>query len=349
MNAIKFIGGDAAAAQLKSLVDQGQFADARTMANVARNGTIAAMAIKQAGPSGRAEAEMTKQLRDKPLVDAYKEAHDLGITLDPNKFSELGGPISRTLEQVAGQTDVQKAASRMNRPVVDNLMRRYADLSEAAPINPANFSLLRAEAQLPYSQLSSISKKAENAVEQWRRNTGEVVDLTKSLKTAQSNEARNSFRDALEKAQAKADASFDEMKNIATNAGKGSLIPALEEARIRTAELHTIENGFNEGVARGFDASVLGDLFDARVPMRGPMLTIGRLASTKGHGAMPEVFGSPYDLPKINFKDVVTMGVPQAAKAAVLSRFLQGQAIPKYGTGEMSVPANITQFAIRNQ
>lgn len=353
INALKFIGGDAAAAQLRSIVDQGQIADARTMANVARNGTLAALATKEAPRSAKAEAEIGRQMREKPLADALQEAHDLKLTLDPTKFEQTGGPATKAAGYVAGQSEIQRAASKMNQPVVDKLMADYGQIAQNAPIIPVNFDLRRIQEAAPYRALSAVSKKAGDMVEQWKKDVGEVTDIARSLRDAKDNQQRISFRDALKEAQAKEEKTFAGLTKIADNAGQPELIPQLKEARIRTAELHTIEKGFNKGIGQGFDSLMLGELYDAGVPLRGPMLTIGRLASQSGKGAMPEVFGDPYKMGgpgALGYAmNVATLGAPVVAKQALLSRFMQSQALPKYGTGEMSIPANITQFAIRGQ
>lgn len=365
-NFMKWAGLDMAAQQAQSVIDTGKMADAQRMAESAKNAAAAAL-MSRAVDTGSRAASQARLAGEDAVVGALKDAHDLGLVLDPNKYG--GNIATKAAGEVAGRSGLQQAASVMNAPKVDALMRRYVNMAEGVPANTTNFEMLRIAEAAPYRKVASISTRAANEVENWKNLQSEATDWAESIRTAKSREERNLARENAKKAQMDADSSFARIERYATNAGAPELANELKEARIRIAEIHAVERGFeNKTLLRNFNAETLAEMHAAGVPMRGDMLTVARAAE-----AMPEVFGNPS---KMSTRERLTRAgtmmaggfagyagagpggaalaagssyvAPKIAQNILLNPFVQGATVaPKYGVTEMTQPANILQFATR--
>lgn len=365
-NALRFFGADAIANEAQSLIDQGKFADASQLAQSAKNAIGAAATVAVLDTGGRSKSETARQRREQPLIDTLQDAHDKGLAVNTTLYNP--NAVNKAATSIAGQSNVEKQMSAINAPKVDEMIRGHFGFAPDQPITPQAFTVARFKAAEPYRALSNLSPAAKAEVENWQKLTAEASDAASVVRTTTDRAARIKAREEAKLAQQQADASYRKLEGIAASAGVPEMAPALKDARISIAELHAGEKAFKMSVGKNADPLVFGEMYSAGVPLRGDLLTIGRLAE-----AMPQVLGDPTkasvltDMTRRGGLSLVGGGlgsvagpvgavtgaaisqaVPSiASKLATNPLFQKANLLPRYGTQDVSAPVNMLQFTQR--
>ncbi len=229
--------------------------------------TAALTAFNAARAPGLAREQAQNQVRDATLRDAQKA----GYVAPPSDIQPTA--LGNAVEGFAGKAPMRQGAEIKNQQITTSLVRKELEVPEHTPITLPLLNKLREQAAEPYRVLAAIDPEAKLVVQQLKeaRQTAKEnfrhADMSgdpTSLKAARAAQAEGV---RLEKY----------LDDIAVNAGKPQLVPAMREARTYIAKTYDAERALNMGNGQ-FDAHAFGAMLDRGAPLSGNFETIAKFA-----------------------------------------------------------------------
>lgn len=255
--------------------DKGGFNPQEEAGNVALN-VIPGMArgMKLPSMTARATERFAGEASKASVRDAtWAEAKAEGFKLPPGVVEpSLVGHASDTL---IGSSYLKKGAQIANQQTVDRLARKAAGLGENDPLDIPHFKAAREAMAAPYKEIEAISPKAKQALKQVQSARAKSRELHKDANRTGRSEKREEAR--------KWDKTADRWEGVidqeATKLGRPGLLRELQEARVKIAKSHDVQEATNMGSGE-VDARYIGRKFDAAPErMTGELATIGKFAN----------------------------------------------------------------------
>jgi len=231
---------------------------------------------------------IAKKVNDKVLMQAknapkdkiIQESFDAGYTLpkslyDPSFKNNL-------VESFGGKAATLQQASAKNQGVTNDLARKALGVGDDVPLSMSTIDSVRKDAYKPYQEIASLSKGADNALQELKQ------------ARADSNAWFNSYNrsanpEHLAKAQefkSVADIAENVLEDYAKAADKPELITQLAKARKTIAKSYTVERAMNKS-SGDIDARVLGRLYDKNKPLSDGLDTIGKFNAAFPKASQP--------------------------------------------------------------
>lgn len=179
--------------------------------------------------------------------------------------------LSNRLEGIAGKAALGQQASIKNQEVTDRLARTAAGLMPDEPISLTSLKAARDRLSQPYSEVASLSQKAQDALKDWK----ESNRLAQQWFKAYERMPLPTLQDKANRFLQRASLAESTMEREAIKAGRNDLLPALKQARVALAKNFDVERAVNLGSGE-VDASVIGRLLDSGKPLTGELATIGK-------------------------------------------------------------------------
>jgi hypothetical protein len=247
-----------------------------------------------AGAPAKAQANALALRKTSTQDAAIRAGQKLGFKASP---SEVGaGALSRTAESFGGESAVHHANSVFNKPVANDVARKYLSLPEDAPLTKTTFKAARKAQYAPYEAMKksgdimtdipippivgdfstlhspitgkkSYSINAEKAVEQVKQLRSRGFKLKKKA-SKDSDPAIESQADEMLGA---ADTLDDILMGHAVKLGKPELASNLAKARVEIAKTHTVENATRGG---NLEPVKVMKLYEKGVPMSGDLKAV---------------------------------------------------------------------------
>lgn len=259
-------------------------------------GAVAPGVIGLAGNIGKSIGEkaaatraenIAKFNRNAPMRQTLKESVEAGYVVPPNMVQP--STTNAIIESFSGKQATSQIASVRNQNVTEKLVRQSLGLADDAPLNKSALEQIRKVEGGAYKRVGELSPAAEYDLEALKQARNEA-----QLQFGFFNKSGNP--DALTKAKDARDLAEVlelQLESHAANAGKGSLIPALREARKQIAKTYTVERALNDATGT-VNAKVIGRMFDKGKPLSDGLDTVGRFASGFPSIAQaPQQMGSP--------------------------------------------------------
>lgn len=227
---------------------------------------------------------------------SIKAALDEGAVLPPSSVNG-GSFIGNRVEGIAGKAALGQETAARNQPVFDRIARQEAGL---APNQPITVDTLKAArnviaapyeefAQLPglpaprystqlnptrpaYSMFGKTPPTPSELIHDWKSANKTASDLWTDYKASNGKiEILDKYREAI---KAK-DAIETSIENTAVASGRGDLVPALRDARVRFAKNFDVERALNLGSGE-VDAAIIGRMLDSGKKLSPGLATIGK-------------------------------------------------------------------------
>jgi hypothetical protein len=206
----------------------------------------------------QAKVKSQNSVRDATLA----EGRDVGYVVPPDTSMFRG---------IAGKAALRQEAIVRNQQVTNSLARKALGIPDEVPLSPGVLEQKRLQLSAPYKELSAIDPEAASVLQQIREIRSEANGWYKAF----DRDPKPPYQKRAERLSSKADALEGYLDEIAVNAGKPDLVPAMKEARKNIARTYDVERALNKGDGN-IDAHVLGNLYDNGKPLSGELATIGK-------------------------------------------------------------------------
>ena len=270
-----------AAEVVQTGIDQRRMPTRDEMAKAFNAGALSVAVMKALDAGKLAAKESIRKGENSYIDETFINAHNKGYLLDP----EISNPnnINKAMTTVAGESQLQAAASEHNRAVTKQLAREQLGVQPGESLDPLELRAKEYDAAKPYRSLARVSPAAEAAVATWKK---ENFAAKRAWKSANLSGNPDHFEFA-EKAELKAQAAFDIMEQEAKRVGNPGMLSDIQEARKELAIIHTYDSAMNYGTGM-IDPTIIGRIFNSGAKLTGNLEIIGRFQK-----AQPQVMGSP--------------------------------------------------------
>lgn len=273
--------------------------------------------------SSRESAAVAKSAANSARDGTLAAAQEAGYVVTPSQAG-AGGVINGALESLGGKIKTQQAASVRNQEVTNNLARQALGLPKDAPITAEALDAIRAEAGKAYQAVAGLGKldatraslPSTVAVEEGispllagKTKSVDASELVRAWKQANADATayfRAYGRDANPETLAKAKAAGDMAKQIDDFIGgqllsmqRGDLGKALKEARVRIAKTYSVENALANQVGDVSAPKLAAQLAKGK-PLSGELKSAAEFA-----GAFPKSAQSNVDVPAWSVLDMM--------------------------------------------
>lgn len=223
-------------------------------------GMLTPLALKGKTPTGTAVK-----------METLKDAQAVGYVVPPSTVKPT--MVARTGESISGKAAINQEAAVRNQDITNKLAAKSLGLPEATAITESKLVQLREQAATPYREISAISKKAANALNDLKDARSEA---TAHYRHYDRSADPKSLRQAKVFSQ-KAESLEKKIEGYAVGAGRPELVEQLREARTKIAKTYDVERALNVGDGN-IDAHVIGRMVDQGKPLTGELSVIGRFA-----------------------------------------------------------------------
>lgn len=259
-------------------------------------GTGIASVLDTGGAGSAAAAQAARNSPAKALQDQFRKK---GYVFIPSKEgSAVGGDLADYLGgNSPNSSALANVASLRNQETTNNLARSYIGAPKDMPFDEIHIAKLIHQAEEPYRAVAAVSPQAEASLEMFKQANGDAKKAWKAYDRNPTPELGKIAKDYGDMA----DLALDDIKSEAANAGKSSLVPKLEAARVQLAKIHLVDRATNFGDynvsakafyhAKDFGAPVDGDGdLIARMYAANPGITRDASSiTTVGSGKIPLV------------------------------------------------------------
>lgn len=293
-------------------------------------GGVLPPALKAVGVGANALGRLVSgpQVSD-DVLNGLKAAREAGYVVPPTQAKPT--LVNRVLEGTAGKITTAQNASAKNQAVTNSLAKRELGIADDAPITTETLDAIRSEAGKAYGAISKLGKmdasgapsalkvRTDVAGEAKRKfvDSADVIETWKQANHDATAYYRQYARDANPETLAKAKQASSTAKQIDAYLekqlqamGKGDMLQALKDARVRIAKTHTVEEALNPATGN-VDAGKLAARVKKNKPLSGGLKQAGEFAARFPKAAqVPQQMGS---LPQTSPLDWVAGGAMSAA------------------------------------
>lgn len=366
----RFSGANLAAKTIETGIDEQRLPTAGEAALAAGSGAAGAFLNKALDTGSTASAKL--RAKNESVDSLRRQTAKLGDFGEAGKyvippsiatlFEGKSSSLANAVDSVGGKAAVAQMATHLNQPITNSAIRQEFGISRVTPLSKAVLDDAAKPFAAVYGEVGSLSPNASMALKEFKQANADKADLFFKYKNAQISKPN-----MLEAAKTKdAEAAFwlGELRDEANKAGKPDLIPKLQEARTKLAQINLVKESVNDATG-DIDAAILGDAFDAGIPLTGNLYKIGRFqnafaqsvrdAATTPVAGVSQVArymmpfatgGAAYANglgPQVSAAaTAATMYAPSVARKFALSQFYQNRMAPNYGT---ATPDPAAQFA----
>ncbi len=243
-----------------------------------------------------------------PYTDTLNEVRGAGYAVPPN----LSNPnlLNATLQGIAGgRAAVGQSFSNANNAVTDAMMRQKLGLPADAPIDAAGIKSAFSTAAQPYNDMSTLAGLPPSVVgtrlsagglgpvenvygpsptppsqllEQWKQNNSDATDLWKKYTQGHDPADKNAYNALIAKNQGLT----AQMQAAAEAAGRPEMVPALQNARVQTAQIGDIQRASNPDTG-SVNALDLARARNRGVPLTGDLLTAAKMGANFPSAVQP--------------------------------------------------------------
>lgn len=328
---VKQGAANVAAGALETAVDEKRLPTAGE-ALMAAGGGVAAPALGRALDRGLFNAALAAEMADRAVLDqTIKMGKTAGYVFPPSKINEN---IPNSIMQSLGGDSIGARASRENQKITNQLAKRYAGLPENVPLSVQSIELAIQKASKPYEQVANLSAQAKLSLEEMKQFRAEAKKAWRNYDN--SPNPTPEMRDKAQYLTALADTAEQDIANEATRLGRPELARQLDQARVKLAKIHMLDESINEGT--GFvNAQSFSRAMDYGRLLTDEAVTIARVAK-----AFPE---STREWSKI--AAVPSGRVPGAQQLQLSSPYQVLGARSSYSARRPDIAASISQYASR--
>jgi hypothetical protein len=257
------------------------------------------------------------------------------------------GLVNEAIESVGGKIATAQSASTKNQRVTDTLAREYLGMPKDSILSPTSLADLKNVAAAPYREIAAVSPEAKTALDAWKQANFDAKMQWTYFRKSGNPEAYAKAQELGKVAEGALDAIEQQAARAVSGAEATSLVEALKAARVKIAQIHTVESAMTKG--GHVDAKAIAKLGE-RAPLSGPLKTIADFA-----GQFPKAVQTPEKVggmatalrPTVGAGIGTVIGgpagavvgggagvaVPWAAREAMLSTVGQRLATPSYNAG----------------
>lgn len=229
---------------------------------------IPAVVSKLAG--GKVRGAVAGAYEDQAKIKSLNAARDATLA-EGRDAGYVVPPDTSMFRGLAGKAALRQEAIVRNQEVTNSLARKAVGLPDDVPLTPGALEQKRSQLSAPYKALSAIDPEAATVLQQIRETRAEANGWYK----AYDRDPKPPYQKRAERLSAKADSLETYLDEIAVNAGKPELVPAMKEARKNIAKTYDVERALNKGDGN-IDAHIIGNMFDNGKPLSGELKTIGK-------------------------------------------------------------------------
>lgn len=175
------------------------------------------------------------------------------------------GFVRNALEGVAGKAAMGQQVVINNQKVLSAMARKGLGLADDVPITDESIAGLRAIHYKPYEEIASLSPKTAKDLVKWRQANSDATAWNKSAAAAGGRPDFVAKADAAKREAARLQATFE---TKAQAAGKPELVNELKNARVKLAEIHTLEDAYNPATGE-INPNVFGKRLQNGKPLSG--------------------------------------------------------------------------------
>lgn len=289
-NLMKFAGAQVGGEMTKEALDRKELLSFKNAAMAAAEGGSGALSMKLMDKAARAVSSAATKRGEWAVIKTLTGANELGLIIDPTIYQDAIGK-SAMMKVAGGSTKFQEAASRVNYPRMTEAVESVLGAPAGASFDRAFFLGYRQKLGNAYEQVAAVSKKAANALDDWKA-ANEAVSVNAAAAAAEKNpKVRLEYREAARRAREDADKAFATIQVEAYSTGKGNLIKDLEDSRRQYARMYAVKAAVNEASGKIENPAVWGEMYQAGVPFDGKMEKLARISAI-----MPEVLQPPQSI-----------------------------------------------------
>lgn len=227
----------------------------------------------------------TEQAQNATRDAALKAGQEAGYVVPPATINP--GLKNEMVESLGGKIATAQTASLKNQAVTDGLARQYLGMPQDAILSKAALADARNVAAAPYKQIANVSPEAKAALNEWKQANFDSKMQWNYFRKSGNPQA---FNDA----KAAGDAAESALNRIEAEAtkipGGEGLLDSLKAARVKLAQLHTVESAMTSG--GHVDAKLIAKMGE-RFPLSGELKTVSDFAGNFPKAVQtPEKIGS---------------------------------------------------------